>query len=304
MGQLAALRKELDAARDGPAVAARPEGRGDRGAGGDDGSGGADEQSARGASASTGRRAMAPPGNPVPPDTQQRGRRGGGRGQAPAAPEGADAALIRAALTKLLKGETLAFIYCELAMDVPQAIKLAKEYKLKAVLVLAPDCHKAVNQVAAAKLPVVLDPTLVTWETDPRTGEERQVILPKIYREAGVPVMFQVGGFAAGTLFRTPNLPPTLGTNSLWYQAATAIKYGAPPDEALKAITQLPAQTLGVEKLVGTIEPGKDADLVILTGDPLKLDTWVQTMIIGGKVVYERDQDRKLQKLLRPTDKP
>jgi imidazolonepropionase-like amidohydrolase len=96
---------------------------------------------------------------------------------------------------------------------------------------------------------------------------------------------------------------PTLGTNYLWYQAATLVKYGTPADEALKAITLQPAQTLGVEKLVGSIEPGKDADLAILTGDPLKLDTWVQTTIVGGKVVYERDQDRKLQKLLKPIDK-
>ena len=88
-----------------------------------------------------------------------------------------------------------------------------------------------------------------------------------------------------------------------WYQAATAVKYGTPYDDALQAITLKPAQTLGVEKLVGSIEPGKDADLAILTGDPLKLGTWVQTTIVGGKVVYERDQDRKLQKLLPPVTK-
>src|SRR5262249_51999168 len=109
-------------------------------------------------------------------DTQPgRGRRGaggarpGGFGEQPHAP------LVREALMKLLKGEVLAYIYCELAMDVPQALKLINEYKLKAVLVLAPDCHKAVKQVAAAKLPVILDPTLVYWEADSRTGEERQV---------------------------------------------------------------------------------------------------------------------------------
>ena len=48
---------------------------------------------------------------------------------------------------------------------------------------------------------------------------------------------------------------------------------------------------------------GKDADFAILTGDPLKLDTWVDKTVIGGKVVYERDQDRKLKNLLKPTDK-
>ena len=92
-------------------------------------------------------------------------------------------------VVKLLRGEMLAFIYCDLAMDVPQAIKLVNDYKLKGVLVLNEDCHKAISQIAAAKLPVVLDPNLVYWETDPRTGEDKQIVLPKIYREAGVPVV-------------------------------------------------------------------------------------------------------------------
>ena len=281
MGHIATMRKELDAARyaieDAKKVATT----------------GSDRTNAVAASE---------PANGDDTELQQRRRQQPG-GPSPVAGDAPDSAVIREALAKLLKDEARVFIYCDLAMDVPQAIKLAKEYKLKAVLVLGPDCYKAVKQIAEAKLPVVLDPTLAFWETDPRTGEEKQIILPKIYREAGVPITFQVTGGAAGNLFRAPNLPPTLGTNYLWFQAATAVKYGTPPEEALAAITQRPAQVIGVDKLVGTIEPGKDADLVILTGDPLKLDTWVQTTLIGGKIVYDRDQDRKLKNLLRPTEK-
>jgi hypothetical protein len=234
-------------------------------------------------------------------DTQPPPRRGNRQQQnrAPRAGEAPDAALIAEALAKMLRGEMLAFIYCDLAMDVPQAIKLVNDYKLKGVLVLGQDCYKAMNQIAASKLPVVLDPNLVFMETDPRTGDEKQIVLPKFYRDAGVPVNFQVTGFAAGNLFRAPSLPPTMGTNYLWYQAATAVKHGTPADEALKAITLGPAQTIGVGSQLGSIEPGKDADVVILTGDPLKLDTWVDKTIIGGKVVYERDQDRKLKALLK-----
>ena len=47
---------------------------------------------------------------------------------------------------------------------------------------------------------VVLDPTLVFWETDPRTGEDKKVIIPKVYRDAGVKMTFQVTGIAAGNL--------------------------------------------------------------------------------------------------------
>jgi imidazolonepropionase-like amidohydrolase len=112
-----------------------------------------------------------------------------------------------------------------------------------------------------------------------------------------------VTGGGAGTLFRAANLAPTIGTNYLWFQAATAVKHGMPADEALSAITLRPAEALGVGKTVGSIEVGKEADLAILTGDPLKLDTWVETTFIGGKIVYERENDRKLKALLKPDTK-
>jgi len=272
MGHLATIRKELDAARTASAEPPKTE-------------------SKPSSSAAAGN------GDESPLQQRRPNQRPGG---APGTAEPPDATLVRAALARLLKGEMLAFIYCDLAMDVPRALQLVNEYKLKAVLVLGPDCYKAAKQVAAAKLPVVLEPTLVFWETDPRTGDEKQVILPKVYRDAGVPVMFQATGGAAGNLFRAPNLPPTVGTNYLWYQAATAVKYGTPADEALAAVTTKAADAIGVGKLVGTLEPGKDADLVILTGDPLKLDTWVDTTVIGGRVVYERANDRKLKQLLKP----
>lgn len=283
MGQIATIRKELDSARSAVAKEKKSDSKPTTSAGA--GSGGGDST---------------PPSAAEPFQQRRNQPRGGG---APTSNDAPDAALVREALAKLIKGDALAFIYCDQAMDVPHAIKLAQEYKLKAVLVLGQDCYKAAKQIAASKLPVVLDPTLVYWETDARTGEDKQIVLPKIYREAGVPITFQVSGMAAGNLFRAPNLPPTVGTNYLWFQAATAVKHGMPADEALTAITQRPADTIGVGKQVGSIEPGKDADFAILTGEPLKLDTWVDKTVIAGKVVYDRDQDRKLKNLLKPTDK-
>jgi imidazolonepropionase-like amidohydrolase len=271
MSQLAALRKELDAARD--AIQDEYEKPKVAGAGNDDDQGDLSVDD---------------------PLQQQQPPAEGGAGQDPAS----DSAARREALNRLLKGELAAYIYCELAMDVPQAIKLTKEYNLKTTLVLGHLAYKAAKQVAASKLTVVVDPTLVFWETDQRTGEDHKIIIPKIYKDAGVPLTFQVTGIAGGTLFRAPDLPPTLGSNYFWYQAATAVKYGLPVHEALESITLRPAKMLGIDKQVGSIEAGKDADLVILTGDPLKVSTWVDTTLVRGKVVYERDKDRKLQQLL------
>jgi imidazolonepropionase-like amidohydrolase len=201
----------------------------------------------------------------------------------------------REALVRLLKGQLPAFVYCPQAMDVAHALALIDEFNLDAILVLGRDCYKAVDHIAASGLPVILDEELVFWETDERTEEETQIVLPRIYREAGIkPVFQEAGGSPTGAL---------IGTNFLWFQAATAMKYGAPAEEALEAITLRPAQVLGVDEFVGTLEVGKDADMAILSGDPLEINTWVEVLIADGEVIYELAEDKQLQQLLKKVDK-
>ena len=198
------------------------------------------------------------------------------------------------ALFMLLSGELPAIIYCEKAMDVGQALRLIETYGLQARLVLDTDCYKSAEQVAKSGLPVILDSTLVFWEEDPRTQEETKIVLPRIFRDHDVKFAFQVGRSSSNTL----------GSSYLWYQAATAMKYGMPEQEALEALTILPAKFLGVDKFVGSIEPGKDGDILILSGHPLQVDTWVEKTIVNGEVVYDKDEDEQLQRLLgnRDTD--
>ena len=192
------------------------------------------------------------------------------------------------AMFALLKGKLPAIIYCEQPMDVDQAMRLIKKFNLKARLVVGPNCYKATKQIAESKLPVILDANTVFWEEDPRTKEEKKIVLTEEFRNAKIPFVFQAG--------RGSSL--TQGQNFLWYQAATAVKYGMPAQEALQALTLLPAKFLGVDKFVGSIEKGKDGDVIILSGDPLKVTTWVDTTIVNGEVVYERDNDEQLKMLL------
>ena len=64
------------------------------------------------------------------------------------------------------------------------------------------------------------------------------------------------------------------------------IKGGLPREEALKGITIYPAEVLGVSDRIGSIEPGKDADLVIFSGDPFFYRSRVEKVLINGKIVY------------------
>lgn len=192
------------------------------------------------------------------------------------------------ALFALLDGKLPAIIYCDKAMDVGAALRLIEEYKLDAKLILGTECYKAATELVDWGRPVVLDSEMVFWEEDARTREETKVILPAEFLKHEIPFTFQIGRSNSATL----------GRNYLWYQAATAVRYGMPEKQALAALTLVPAQLHGIDQFVGTIETGKDADLVILSGDPLKVDTWVEKTIVNGEVVYEKEKDDQLKRLL------
>lgn len=211
-------------------------------------------------------------------------------GPGPATESETDPELTKA-LMKVVSGELPVFIYCDKAMDVGHATRFIDQYKLKAILVLGRDCYKAAKHVAKSGLPVILDSQLVFWDKDPRTDEEEKVVVTESFRDHNVRFAFQVARANSSTL----------GTNYLWYQAATAVKYGMPKDDALKSLTMVPAEFLGVDDFVGSLEEGKDGDVIILTGDPLMNGTWVETTIVNGEIVYERDEDEKLKLLLGKT---
>jgi imidazolonepropionase-like amidohydrolase len=182
----------------------------------------------------------------------------------------------------LLDRKLKAFIYCPTAADVLKAIEIHDKHKLDTVLVLTPDCYKAAAAIAKKKLPVILDPRLITWDTDEQTNTEEMKVVPAILKKAGVKFAFQTDTSQYGTRY-------------LWYQAATAVKHGVSRSEAIKAITLYPAQFIGIDKRLGSIAPGKDASLLFLTGDPLDAQTWVDQVMIKGEMVYERAKDRRLK---------
>jgi len=190
-------------------------------------------------------------------------------------------------MVDLLNKKLTAFIYCDRAADVPKAIEIQKTHGLNTVLVLSPDCYKAVGLIAKSKLPVVLDSQLIIWETNEQTNEEEMKVIPMIFHRAGVKFAFQTDASQYGRRY-------------LWYQAATAVKYGMKRNEALKSITLYPAQFIGVDNRLGSIETGKEATMLFLTGDPLDAQSWVDRVMIAGEIVYERAKDERLKKLLEP----
>lgn len=200
-------------------------------------------------------------------------------------PEEIELEFKREAMVALLEGKMWAHVYCPDAASVLKAIELSRQYKFKMKLVLGWDAWKAADEIAKEKLEIVLDPTITYWDTDEERHEEVLRVAPAAFSKAGVKFSFQTDG-------------GSFGTSYLWYQAATAVKYGLPRAEAIKAATLYAAQFLGMGDRLGSIEKGKDANLVILTGDPLDSMSWVDSVVIEGNVVYERSKDEKLKRVL------
>ena len=100
--------------------------------------------------------------------------------------------------------------------------------------------------------------------------------------EAGVKIAFGSFGFGFGSFGGA--------TQGRWLliEAAYATGYGLSDEDALKAVTINAAEILGVNHRIGSLEEGKDADLLILDGYPLHVKTWVEKVFINGEMVHDR----------------
>jgi imidazolonepropionase-like amidohydrolase len=177
-------------------------------------------------------------------------------------------------LAKLLKGELTAFLECYRVDDILTALRILDEFGLKGVLVGCTEGHKVAEEIAKRKIPVIVSP----FGVGPRRMETQEVTIRNAYILASSGVKVVIKGeeaFGVGTIRELPLL------------AAFAVKGGLDRDIALRAITLSAAEVLGVANRIGSIEPGKDADLVVFSGDPFHYKTTVKRVLIDGKTIYE-----------------
>ena len=86
---------------------------------------------------------------------------------------------------------------------------------------------------------------------------------------------------------------PVIPEEELWFQATMAVRYGWSEDRAIRGLTIEPAKALMVEKRVGSLEKGKDADIVIATGSIIDPRHYVTKVLIDGAVIYDTAKDRR-----------
>jgi imidazolonepropionase-like amidohydrolase len=179
-------------------------------------------------------------------------------------------------LAKLLSRELPLLVTAQRAVDIMDALRVGKEFDLRIILDGAADAYLVLDQIKAAKVPVIVHPTMFRAGGD---TENLSMETPATLKKAGVPVALQSG-------YET-YVPKTRVV--LW-EAAEAAANGLAFDDALSLITIDAARILGVDKRVGSLEPGKDGDLALFDGDPFELTSHVTGVVINGKVVSESAQ--------------
>lgn len=177
------------------------------------------------------------------------------------------------ALTDVLEGKLTAMITAHSSQDIMTALRLKEEFGFNMILDGAAEAYLLIDEIKQAGVPVFIHPTMVRTYGD--TKNASFTTAGKL-AGAGIPFAFQSGYEAY--------VPKT---RIILYEAAIAVANGLPKEEGLRAITIRPAELLGIDDRVGSLEEGKDADIVLYDGDPFEYTTHITSVIVDGKVVKQ-----------------
>jgi imidazolonepropionase-like amidohydrolase len=175
------------------------------------------------------------------------------------------------ALGRVLRREIPWRQHCHRADDIATAIRIADEFGYDLVIDHGTEAHLLADIIAAKDIPVIIGPLL----TSRSKVELRNRSMANPGRLA-----------AAGVTIAITTDHPVVPINFLVHQAAFAVKEGLDRETALRALTINPARIAGIADRLGSIEVGKDADLVIWSGDPLDVLSRVQRALIDGAEIY------------------
>lgn len=193
-----------------------------------------------------------------------------------------------AALARVTSGEIPVLARVETERDIRDVVEFAQEEGLRLIVAGASQGYRVADLLARHRVPVILGPT----QSNPTSADapyDEQYRNPGALHAAGVDIAFATFDAA--------------DSRTLAVEAAAGVPYGLPRDAALRAITSTPAEILGLGDRLGTIEPGKVANLIVTDGDPLEIRTSVVHLIVDGRRVdlanrhsdlYERYRSRPL----------
>lgn len=172
------------------------------------------------------------------------------------------------ALGEVLSGEVPVVANVHRASDIEALMRLAETYSLRLVLAGGTEAWMLADELAAAGVPVILAPTQNLPGNFDQLNARRDAAT--VLSDAGVDLAFAGGD---STTYNARNITQAAGN---------AVAEGLDRDAAIRAITLTPAEIFGVDATLGSIVPGKEADLAIWPGDPLELTNYPDAVLIRG----------------------
>jgi hypothetical protein len=207
------------------------------------------------------------------------GRRGGGRrGGAGRGPIGGGGGFSIESLKgwqAVFEGKSPLFVTATSAAAIVHVLKVIEPYKDVKVVLVAPGgaLYELLDQLAGKPVKAIIRPT---FSFVPNTRDRMDIA--RLLHQAGIEFAFTQPANQAD-LVAAQDVP--------LFSIATLVKSGLPRQVAIEALTSRPAAFIGIDKTHGTIQPGKTADLLIFTGDPLDPGSQLSRVLIEGRTVYE-----------------
>ncbi|HKV51609.1 MAG TPA: amidohydrolase family protein [Gemmatimonadaceae bacterium] len=177
-----------------------------------------------------------------------------------------------AALVPVLDGKVPLLINADEASDIQAAIDLAKEFGIKVIIGGGEEAWEVADHLAAAKIPVLAGAESNIPSSFSTLGARQDNVA--LLRKAGVQVALIGNGAGDESLFNVRNIR---------YEAGNAVGYGLSWNDALKAITQAPAEIFGVADKIGTLQAGHEANVVVWDGDPFEFATRAIAVYVRGQ---------------------
>ena len=174
-------------------------------------------------------------------------------------------------LLPVIRGDMPLKAHAHATEDIFTALRIAREFEVRITLEHVTEGHLIIEELVKANVPLAIGPTL----TDATKWELRNI-------SWDTPGLLSAAGCSVSIITDAPVIPQQY----LPLCAGLAVKSGMDPFEALKAITINPARHIGLGLRIGSLEEGKDADIVLTDGDPFEVSTNVVRVYIDGQAIH------------------
>ncbi|PKD44303.1 hypothetical protein CWD77_02215 [Rhodohalobacter barkolensis] len=184
------------------------------------------------------------------------------------------------AMIPVLKGDVPVVVNANEVRQIQDAITWSEEEGVRLIILGGSDAHLVTDHLKTKQIPVIVTSVLTSSNRDWESYDARYSLPSKLH-EAGVQFAI-AGGSSAPYAHRLP------------YEAGAAAAFGLDADTALRSVTSFPATILGLDDRIGTLEVGKDATLLITTGNPIEYSTQIEQVYVEGRESDMMDMHRQL----------